>query len=332
MAEITLGMASPHAFGGGTPLAMAANRQKDATDRRMNYAELLERAKKERPWLAGEVSEDKMQARYDRVMTGVNALGAMLREAAPDVLVVVGDDQKEQFQEDNMPIFCIFRGETLPTRRNRAARENTGSRSWDSTLWDRARQEQAGQETYAPEQPAAPELGEHLIRFMVDEGFDVAASNRMNPDIGLGHAFTYVYSKLLPNGGIPMLPVMVNTFFPPNNPRPARSFAFGQALQRGIEAWPSDARVAVLASGGLSHTVIDEEMDRALLDGIVEKNPDQLRNLPMERLKNGTSELLNWVIVAGAMEDRDFTFITDYMPSYRTEAGTGNGLAVGYWS
>jgi 3-O-methylgallate 3,4-dioxygenase len=77
-----------------------------------------------------------------------------------------------------------------------------------------------GAERYAPEQPAAPALGEHLINFMVDEGFDVAASNQMNPDVGLGHAFTYVYSKLLPHVRIPTLPVMVNTFFPPNNPRP----------------------------------------------------------------------------------------------------------------
>jgi 3-O-methylgallate 3,4-dioxygenase len=332
MAQITLGMASPHAFGGGTPLAMQANRQKDSTDRRMDYSSLLERAKKERPWLIEEVTEEKMQARYDRAIAGVNALGEMLREAAPDVLVVVGDDQKEQFHEQNMPMFCVFRGESLPTRRNRTAREETGSRSWDSTLWEQVRVQQAGQETYAPEQPAAPELGEHLINFMVEEGFDVAASNQMNPDVGLGHAFTYVYSKLLPKGGIPMLPVMINTFFPPNNPRPWRAYAFGQALRQGIESWESDARVAVLASGGLSHTYIDEETDHALLDGIVEKNPEQIKGLPMERLRNGTSELLNWVIVAGAMEDRDFTFLLDYMPSYRTEAGTGNGLAVGYWS
>jgi aromatic ring-opening dioxygenase catalytic subunit (LigB family) len=199
-------------------------------------------------------------------------------------------------------------------------------------LWEQLRQQQEGQETYGAEQPAAPELGEHLVDFMVEEGFDVAASNQMKPEVGLGHAFTFVYSRLLPQGGIPMLPVMVNTFFPPNNPRPARAFAFGQALRRGLEAWDNPARVAVLASGGLSHTYIDEETDRALLDGIVEKNGDQLRNLSRERLRNGTSELLNWVIVAGAMEDRDFTFLLDYMPSYRTEAGTGNGLAIGYWS
>jgi hypothetical protein len=182
---------APHAFGGGTPLAMKASRQKDATDRRLDYAALLARTKKERPWVVDEATGEKMQARYDRAMGAVNALGEMLRQENPDVLLVVGDDQKEQFQEQNMPMFCIFRGESLPTRRNPSGRARSGSRSWDC---------------------------------------------------------------------------------------------------------------------------------------------NQLTGLPMERLQNGTSELLNWVIVAAAMEDRDFTFLLDYMPSYRTEAGTGNGLAVGYWS
>jgi hypothetical protein len=70
----------------------------------------------------------------------------------------------------------------------------------------------------------------------------------MKPEVGLGHAFTFVYSRLLPSGGIPMLPVMVNTFYPPNNARPKRAYAFGEALRRGIEAWENDARVAILAS------------------------------------------------------------------------------------
>lgn len=333
MAEIVLGMASPHAFGGGTPEMMQANREKDSTDRRMDYASYLELAKRERPWLADEVTVEKMQARYNRAMDGVRALGQALEDAAPDVLVVVGDDQYEQFQDNNMPMFCVFRGATLPTaRRNRAARERTGSRAWTSPLWEQVRQRSEAADTMAPEQPAAPELGEHLIRFLVEDGFDVASSNQMNVDVGLGHAFTFVYNRLTPEKkSVPMLPVMVNTFFPPNNPAPRRCVALGRALRKGLDAWSSDQKVAVLASGGLSHTYIDEEMDRTLLDGIVEKNMDGLAAMPRERLKNGTSELLNWIIVAGAMEDRDFTFLMDYVPSYRTEAGTGNGLAVGVW-
>ena len=46
-------------------------------------------------------------------------------EVNPDVVVVFGDDQHEQFQDDNMPTFAIYHGKSLPvvthTARNPAA-------------------------------------------------------------------------------------------------------------------------------------------------------------------------------------------------------------------
>lgn len=330
MAEIVLGLASPHAFGGGSPEDRLALRQKDETDRRMDYAALLARAS---PALAEELVDERMQARYDASQAGVHALGKILEQAAPDVLVVVGDDQKEQFQDDNMPMFCVYRGESVPTaRRSTGARTRTGSRAWNSPLWERLREEREANDRTPPEQPAARELAEHLIRFLVDHDFDVACSDRMNPEVGLGHAFTFVYRKLLPNTSVPMLPFMVNTFFPPNQPSPRRCYALGRALRAGIDTWEFPQRVAILASGGLSHVVIDEELDRMLLDAMLEKDHDGLCSLPVERMNLGTSEIRNWIIVAGAMEPIDMTLITEYMPMYRTPAGTGNGCAIGYWS
>jgi hypothetical protein len=58
-----------------------------------------------------------------------------------------------------------------------------------------------------------------------------------------------------------MVPVMVNTYYPPNQPTPKRCYAFGQAVRKAIESWDSNKRVALMASGGLSHVVIDEEID-----------------------------------------------------------------------
>jgi hypothetical protein len=77
MAQISLGMASPHAFGGGTPLAMQANRQKDSTDRRMDYASLLVRARKERPWLIEEVTDGAAAQRNVELLNWVIVAGAM---------------------------------------------------------------------------------------------------------------------------------------------------------------------------------------------------------------------------------------------------------------
>jgi hypothetical protein len=57
---------------------------------------------------------------------------------------------------------------------------------------------------------------------------------------------------------------------------------------------------------------------------------DALGSLSREQLRSGTSEILNWVTAAGALEDRPATVI-DYVPGYRTPAGTGAGMAFVYW-
>jgi 3-O-methylgallate 3,4-dioxygenase len=325
MARIVLGLASPHAFGGGSPEARAALRQKDETDRRINYGELLKRA----PDLRQELVEEEMQRRHDASQAGVNSVAQLLQELAPDLLVVVGDDQYEQFQDENMPVFCVYRGETLPTERVRSASRRTGSQAWSSPLWEKLREERTV--AALPRQPAAPALAEHVVRYLINEGFDIAVSKEMKEEVGLGHAFSFVYRKLLPRGGLPMLPIMVNTFFPPNQPTPQRCYSLGQALRRAIESWDDDKTVAVLASGGLSHVVIDEALDHTLLHGILTKDEECLCSLPAERMNLGSSELRNWVVVAGAMEPMEPEIILDYMPMYRTPAGTGNGCAIVAW-
>jgi hypothetical protein len=130
---------------------------------------------------------------------------------------------------------------------------------------------------------------------------------------------------------IPMIPLMVNTYFPPNTPSPARCYALGQALRRGIESWDSKQRVAIMSSGGLSHSIIDEELDHRTLDVMMEKDRDTLCSLPREQLIRGTSEIRNWIIGAGAFEPMDMTLV-DYVPYYRSPAGTGCGGGFAYWT
>ena len=77
-----------------------------------------------------------------------------------------------------------------------------------------------------------------------------------------------------------MVPVMVNTYYPPNQPTPKRCYAFGQAVRKAVESWNSDKRVALIASGGLSHVVIDEEIDAMVIDGLKNKKPEVLFQLP----------------------------------------------------
>jgi 3-O-methylgallate 3,4-dioxygenase len=234
--------------------------------------------------------------------------------------VILGDDQHEQFVDDNLPAIAIFHGETVPVvhhvGRNPQPYKEQEEREWAAT---------------DPEYPGQADLAHHLIESLTLDEFDVARTNRLRPEIGVGHAFAFLYRRLWPGTRVPMVPFMVNTYFPPNQPTPKRCYKLGQALRRAIESWDKPVRVALVASGGLSHTIMDEALDRHMLNALQENDAEALCALPREKMKGGTSEILNWIAVAGAVPDRKFTLV-DYLPGYRSLAATGCGMGFGYWS
>ncbi len=318
MAKIVLGIGTSHS----PQLSVRATDwqvlwEKDEHDPRLDYQGLLRRAK---PNLASELTAEKFRQRDEACQKAIKTLGDTLRKVNPDVVVVFGDDQHEQFQDDNMPTFAIYHGKSLPvvthTARNPAAWKSAEERGWAAT---------------APEYEAGQALADHLIRSLVDAEFDIARCNKLRPEIGVGHAFSFLYRRVLPGGTLPMVPVMVNTYYPPNQPTPKRCYAFGQAVRQAVESWDSDRRVAIMASGGLSHVVIDEEIDQMTIDGLRSKRPETLWRLPRERLWGGTSEILNWVALAGAVESMELKYL-DYVTTYRSPAATGCGMGFAYWT
>ena len=317
MAKIVLGLGTSHS----PQLSIRASDwdhllKKDQTDPRLDYPNLLKRAK---PGLEAELTTEKFRQRDEACLKAVKDLGDALQNANADVIVIFGDDQHEQFQDDNMPTFAIYHGKSLPvvthTGRNPAAWKLAEEHGWAPTV---------------PEYETAHGLADHLIRALVDEEFDIARCNKLRPEIGVGHAFSFLYRRVLPGGKLPMVPVMVNTYYPPNQPTPKRCYAFGQAVRKAIESWDTDARVAVMASGGLSHVVIDEEIDQMTIDGLRNKKPEILWRLPRERLWGGTSEILNWVALAGAVESMELKYL-EYVTTYRSPAATGCGMGFAYW-
>jgi hypothetical protein len=127
-----------------------------------------------------------------------------------------------------------------------------------------------------------------------------------------------------------VVPVFLNTYFPPNQPTPRRCYLLGQAVRKAVESFAGDARVGVLASGGLSHFLVDEDFDRAILKALADKDAAFLRSLPRNKLHAGSSEILNWVAIAGAAEGLDLDWF-EYVPGYRTPAGTGTGMSFATW-
>jgi hypothetical protein len=100
--------------------------------------------------------------------------------------------------------------------------------------------------------------------------------------------------------------------------------------------------VAVLASGGLSHLVLDEELDGRVLQALRSDRPDrwdvigdkELREaharhgLPLEL--NGTIEITDWIIADGCADSS--ADVIDYVPGYRTETGIGVGMCFASWN
>lgn len=324
MAEIVLGIGASH----GPPVTMPASqwhmlREKDMRDKRMDYNALLKLAK---PNIEEECTDQRMQARFDAAQRALGTLHDVLQQAAPDVVVVVGDDQNEQFGPDQMPAFCVYRGASVEVKK----RSGGGGGQWGNMAWRQASQADIGDTP--KEYAAAPDLADHLIRSLIDAEFDVSCSAEIRPDVGLGHAFTFLYRTILPEGNIPLLPVMVNTMYAPNYPKPKRCYALGQAMRKAIAEWDSSKRVAIMASGGLSHVIIDEELDHTVIDALMEKDAQALCSLPLDRLHRaaGTTEIRNWVVLAGAVEHLNMT-LESYEPCYRSPAGTGLGMAFAYW-
>lgn len=317
MAKIVIGIGTSHS----PQLSVRASdwellRQKDETDPRLDYQRLLQRAK---PGIDAELTPEKFRARDDVCLKAIQVLGDALRQANADAIVVFGDDQQEQFHDDNLPTFAVYHGKSLPVVKDSGLRP---------AKWKDA--ERNGWAETAEEYDTEQSLANHLIRALVDDEFDIARCSKLRPDVGVGHAFSFLYRRILPGGRLPMVPIMVNTYYPPNQPTPKRCYDLGRAVRRGIESWDSSKRVAVLASGGLSHVVIDEELDRLIIDALREKNSAALWRLPREKLRGGTSEILNWVALAGATEAMELRYL-EYVTTYRSPAATGCGMGFAIW-
>jgi hypothetical protein len=106
---------------------------------------------------------------------------------------------------------------------------------------------------------------------------------------------------------------------------PKRCVQFGRALAAAIRRSPGDQRVVVVASGGLSHTKTNEKVDQEFLDKLKRNDVNGMAQMAASLFVEGTSEILNWIIVAAADQKAE---VIDCQPLYR--AKTGVGCAMGF--
>ncbi len=335
MAEIVLGVGSSHGPMLTTPpdqWSLRAdddrkNPQHHYKNRVWTYDELEAERKGEN--IGAQLAPAVKQERFDRCQAAIATLAKVFAETAPDAVVVVGNDQMEMFWDGFVPMFAVYWGQTIPNSLPPAEY----AKKWPPGI-------QVAMRANAPDEPVdypgAPDLGLHIIKSLQAEGFDPASMQKLPPHRGgwtsIPHAFGFIFHRIMGDKVPPTVPIVENTFYPPNQPTVGRSIAFGRALAKAIRSWEPGKRVAIFASGGLTHFVIDEAVDGIILDAIRAGDASILEQLDEATFQSGTSEAKNWIPVIGAMAELGCTpTIVDYVPCYRSAAGTGNAMGFVYW-
>ncbi|TQM02976.1 class III extradiol dioxygenase subunit beta [Pseudonocardia kunmingensis] len=207
----------------------------------------------------------------------------------PDVAVLVYNDHANGIDLDVVPTFALGTAESY-----RVADEGFGRRP-------------------VPDVVGAPELSQHLLESLVDDGFDLTAFQELDVD----HGFTVPLSVWTPEPGdawpCPVVPLLVNVIQYPQ-PTAARCYALGQALGRAIARFDGAGTVGILGTGGMSHQLagaragfINSTFDHMFLDAI-QHDPAALTALSREDYIREAGaegiELIMWLVMRGAMNAR----------------------------
>jgi Catalytic LigB subunit of aromatic ring-opening dioxygenase len=266
----------------------------------------------------------------ERLVAGFRRCRREIDEFRPDFVVVFGDDQYENFREDLIPPFCVFGLDEIRLRPwasgAGAMRPNRWGEPADLTYVVCGHREGA----------------RAIARGLIEKGIDLPYAYRSLHQDGLAHAFTNTLLYLdWDRGGFPhpIVPFHVNCYgasllstrggfshlvssseprgaaeparpADPPAPSPRRCMEVGARLAETLleTRW----RVALVASSSWSHAFLtprggylwpDLDADRLLVEALRRGDYAAWRDRPLEEYEAaGQHEILNWCVLAGAME------------------------------
>lgn len=232
-----------------------------------------------------------------------------MRDAKPDIAVVVFNDHGNTFFLDRVPTFAVGVAETY----------NPVDEGWGPRA--------------IPAFEGAVDFSWHFVDKLVERHFDPMVCREIEVDHGLQVPMELFFGR--PEAWpVKVLPIWVNTIQYPI-PTPQRCWEMGKVLREAIESWPGDERVVILGTGGLSHQLqgaragfINQTADRAWLDGIA-SNPEPYRAMSredyVEQFGSEGAELIMWLVMRAAMNS-DVNLIHKH---YHAPASmTGAGMVV----
>lgn len=329
MAKIVFGMAVPHSgMLGQKPEDWLTNATRDINNPELwfqgktwTYPELeAHRGKAFEKYLTIEERTERQQ----KCRAALDTMAEAYAAADVDVAIILGKDQKEIWPGMS-PSIAIYSGEDVHNGPPQRA-------------------------VYAPDHhvvhKAHPQMANYLLETFQREGFDMCDLQSWPENVWIErqtgkkadypvvpHAYSFVYHQIMGDNPPPHVPVLMNLFYPPTQPSMKRCIEFGRVLREAIEAWPEDIRVAVIASGGLSHFVNDEEFDHKVMKMLAEYDYDGLAAVPDTYYQSGTSEIKIYSVVMMALQQTGAAMtLVDYVPCWRTAAGTGEGMGFMYWA
>jgi len=235
------------------------------------------------------------------IFDGFKAVQDWVAEKEIDVLFMIFNDHITSFFFDHYSAFALGVDDRYET-----ADEGGGPRDY-------------------PAVTGHAELARHIAMALTADEFDMSFFQKKPLD----HGFFSPLSMISPDGdGWPgtVVPLQVGVLQLPI-PNARRCYKLGKSLRKAIQSFPDDdLKVAIVATGGLSHQVHgercgfnNEDWDNTFLD-LLENDPGQLVETRLadyaERGGMEGAEVIMWLIMRGALSDKvRKVHATTYLPS-----------------
>ena len=222
-------------------------------------------------------------AAWAPLFSGYRPARQWLEDIEPDLFLIVYNDHANSFFFDRWPTFALGVGAV-----HKQADEGWGKRP-------------------LPDLPGDPEFGWHLARSLVEQEFDPTICQDMAVDHGV---LSFLPLLTDTDWKIPVVPLAVNVIQHPI-PSARRLWKLGKAIRHAVDSFPSDKRIVVFGTGGLTHQLHgtqfgqkNEAWDNEFMDRL-ESDPEPLADMPLREYmeRGGTEgvEMIMWLAMRAAM-------------------------------
>ena len=234
-------------------------------------------------------TEAAPKAQANNVLRSYGQLSEMLHAAKPDVLLAITVEHWANFFLNHMPTFCVGRA---------------GHYDGPVEEWLRVPKARI---------PGDPDFASAILEACMEGGMDPSFSDELMFD----HATMVPIHFLTPKSDVPVVPLIINTLTTPM-PTAKRCYGLGALLRSFLQT--STKRVAVVATGGLSHWPgeakagkINVEFDNRFLELLTSGDRRKLADYTHEEIAreagSGGHEIRTWITLAGALPDWKATLL-----------------------